>query len=219
MSAHTNQQHVLLSETPDFDMWVLVVAAHVLQPARLFPPRLAARSDRPPEARILDDHAATELRAVAAGRATDDPVLLRTGLRWWTARAWFTWQNAATTSSRTIHPAVARAAELLRSDPETPLVTLARRAGLSLSRLSRVFLTDIGFGLAEFRTERRLERVDAIMAASNPPPLLTAALDCGFGSYSQFYRAFTSTRGVTPREYYAVQPATRSARRHNQLGS
>ena len=197
--AHTDHSHFLLSESSDFDMWVLVIAPWVLSPARIFPPRLAADLNRPPEARLLDDDAVAELAAVAATlRRHDDPALIGAGLKWWTARAWIAWQDAETAAGLRVHPAVRRAADILRDDPEVPLSEIAKHAGLSLSRLRRVFRSETGLGLAEFRTERRLERVDARMARSTAPPLLTAALDAGFGSYSQFYRAFTAARGRIP---------------------
>jgi len=209
--AHTDQSHVLLSESADFDMWVLVMAPWVLTPERLFPPRLAASTQAAAEARLLDEAAASELRAVAAGLSqTDDSALLEAGLRWWAARAWTAWRGAETTSGRRIHAAVRRAADLLRADPEMPLGVLAARAGLSLSRLGRLFRAETGVGLGAFRTERRLERVDAIMASSTAPSLLTAALDGGFGSYSQFYRVFASARGAKPRDYYSLGRARRT---------
>lgn len=207
--AHTDQSHFLLSESTGFDMWVLVVAPHVLRPAILFPPRFAAGSGHPPEARQLDREAIAELYAIAATlRRSDDPALLSAGLRWWTARAWIAWRDAAKAAGLQAHPAVRRAADVLRSDVEVPLSDIAKRAGLSLSRLRRVFRSETGVGLARFRTERRLERVDAILARSPAPPLLTAALQAGFGSYSQFYRAFAAARGMNPRDYYVTSPAS-----------
>jgi len=138
-------------------------------------------------------------------RRSDDPALVCAGLKWWTARAWIAWQDATAAAGRRVHPAVRRAADILRTDPDVSLTEAAERAGLSLSRLRRIFRADTGVGLAEFRTERRLARVDSNMARSTAQPLLTAALDAGFGSYSQFYRAFTAARGRNPREYYAAE--------------
>lgn len=203
--AHTDQSHFLLSESPDFDMWVLVSAPSVLRPGTLYPPPLAAEMGHSPDARRIDDGAAAELGLVAATlRRSGDPALIAAGLRWWMARAWIAWQEAPAKAGLKIHPAVRRAADILRADPEVPLALIAKQAGLSLSRLGRVFRSDTGRSLAQFRTERRLERVDALMTRSIAPPLLAAALDAGFGSYSQFYRVFMAVRGTGPREYYAI---------------
>jgi AraC-like DNA-binding protein len=200
--AHTDQSHVLLEESDDFDMWVLVAAPWVLRPAKLFPPRRAAQAGAA-EARMLDAAAAAELGAVGAAlRGTDDPALVAIGLRWWAARAWSAWHDARTTARRRVHPAVRRAAEMLREDADLNLAQVARRAGLSLSHLGRRFRADTGLGLAAFRTARRLDRVDALMAEAGRTPLLAAALEAGFGSYAQFYRAFVAARGTNPRRYY-----------------
>jgi AraC-like DNA-binding protein len=201
--AHTDHPHFLLSETRDFDMWVLVVAPWVLKPARLFPPRLGAATGLGPEARLLGDDAAAELGAVAATlRGTSDPALVAAGLRWWMARAWSAWQAADLAAGQRVHPAVQRASHIMRADPEVSLLEVARRAGISLSRLRRVFRANVGLGLSQFRTARRLEQVDAALARSPAPSLLVAALDSGFGSYTQFYRACRAVRGMGPREYY-----------------
>ena len=102
---------------------------------------------------------------------------------------------------RPVHPAVERAARLLRASPEMSVRSLAREAGLSQSRLSRLFRAEIGTGLTAFRTEQKLERVDSMMRGGQRS-LTNAALDAGFGSYSQFFRAFQARRGASPREFY-----------------
>jgi AraC-like DNA-binding protein len=209
--AHTDQSHVLLEESGDFDMWVLVAAPWVLRPARLFPPRRAGEG-RAAEARVLDGAAAAELGTIGAAlRRADDPAVVGIGLRWWMARAWSAWQEAEAAARRRVHPAVGRAAEILRADADAPLAQVARRAGLSLSHLARMFRADIGLGLAAFRTARRLDRVDATMAGQARTPLLAAALDAGFGSYAQFYRAFIAARGINPRRYYYGTPVKAKA--------
>ena len=210
--AHADQAHFMLSESTDFEMWVLVLAPSILEPARLFPPRLAGETDYSPEARRLDAEIVAELAAVAAAlRRTDDPELLATGLRWWTARAWSPWRSASVTTGLRVHPAVRTATEILRTDTKAPLTDVATGAGLSLSHLGRVFRRETGLSLAEFRTAKRLERVDALMAQAMPPPLLIAALDAGFGSYSQFYRATLAARRANPRRYYFSEPVDGAA--------
>ena len=201
--AHSDQSHLLLSESADFDMWVLVIAQSVLRPRRLYPPRLAAELDSEPGARIVSPEAADELAAIAAPlRRTEDPALLTAGLRWWAARAWSAWEAAETLAEVTVHSAVRRAAEIIRAGPDRSLSAVAREAGLSPSRLGRVFKAETGRSLTGYRTECRLSLVDRAMAANRPRGLTTAALDAGFGSYAQFYRAFVAARGIGPRAYY-----------------
>ncbi len=201
--AHTDQWHLLLSESDDCDLWVFVLAPDLLQPATLFPPILA--SARPGEggARLLAPAASDELQTVAAGvAAVDDPAHLAIGLQWWAARAWMAWRESARMAGARIHPAVRRAAEVLRENPNVPLGQVAAQVGLSLSRLHRVFRATTGRSMGAYRTARRLEMVDMLMAGDDAPPLLDAAFAAGFGSYSQFFRAFRAVRGVGPRDYY-----------------
>ncbi|MGH8239383.1 MAG: helix-turn-helix domain-containing protein [Steroidobacteraceae bacterium] len=153
---------------------------------------------------LFGPEALGELSSVARTlRRTADAELLHVGLRWWVARAWSVWRDANPSGTLRLHPAVRRAVELLRLQTETPLAQIAKQAGASLSTLRRQFRAEIGMSMIEFRTERRLERADALLSQARPPPLLTAALAAGC-SYSQFYRAFVATRGVTPRRYYAL---------------
>lgn len=203
--AHTDQSHFLLSESAGFDMWVLVFAPSALNPAQLFPPRLAATHGYSPGVRQLDHDALGELSSVARTlRRTADPELVHVGLRWWVARAWSLWSDASPSGTRQLHPAVRRAVEVLRLQTETPLAQVAKQAGTSLSSLRRQFRAELGMSMIAFRTEQRLDRADALLSQARAPPLLTAALAAGFGSYSQFYRAFVAARGITPRRYYAL---------------
>ena len=100
-----------------------------------------------------------------------------------------------------VHPAVERAARLLRAAPEMSVSDLAREAGLSQTRLARVFRAEIGMKLTEYRTDQKLELVDSLMR-TRKVTLTAAALEAGFGSYSQFYRAFQARRGRAPGGYY-----------------
>jgi len=203
--AHTDQSHFLLSESPGFEMWVLVLAPELLHPSELFPPRLAAAPGYAPGLRQIGHDGLGELSSIARTlRRTADPDMLRIGLRWWTARAWTVWSEAGPSVTRQLHPSVRRAVETLRLETETPLAQIAKQAGASLSNLRRQFRAELGMSLIEFRTERRLERADAILSQAKPPALLAAALAAGFGSYSQFYRAFVAARGTTPSRYYAL---------------
>ena len=155
--AHSDQSHLLLSESADFDMWVLVIAQSVLRPRRLYPPRLAVDLGTAPGARIVADSAARELAAIARPlRDTEDSALLTAGLRWWAVRAWAVWREAETMVGNPVHPAVRRAAEIIRSSPDMPLVSVATQAGLRPSRLGRVFKAETGRSLSQYRTERRL---------------------------------------------------------------
>ena len=201
--AFSGQAHVLVSDEPDFDMWVFLISERILPPreSTAFPPVL-----RPDTGgvlpRRLEEGALCDLDAIATViRGQTCPVAQRTALRWWLYRAWAHWRAAAEERTRRVHPAVERAARLLRAKPEMSLPALSREAGLSQTRLSRVFKSETGRSLGEFRTNQKLERVDSLMRTTRTT-LTIAALDAGFGSYSQFFRVFRERRGVSPREFY-----------------
>jgi AraC-like DNA-binding protein len=69
------------------------------------------------------------------------------------------------------------------------------------SELSRHFHRDVGLTLSAYRTRLRLLRFIQLADAGSRT-LLAAALEAGFGSYSQCHRAFQNTIGCTPRAFF-----------------
>ena len=184
--AWAGQAHFLISDAPDFDMWVALVSARFAATVPGFP---AVDQDDPAEARGVTLNGARELEALSQTlHETHDASQLGLGLGWWLHRAWTHWKDARAQSPRALHPAVDRAARLLRADPDMPVGDLARAAGLSPGRLGKVFRAEMGQGLVAFRTAERLARV-AMSVRVEGLALLPAALEAGFGSYAQFYRA------------------------------
>lgn len=205
--AFAGQSHVLLSDEPDFDMWVFVISHRVL------PPGKRDRPDRPPlriadvagdvAPRIVAHDATEELDAIAAAIvALGDPEARAAGLRWWLIRAWHHWRAAPDGAFVAVHPAVERAARLIRDDPTQTIAEVAAAAGLSAGRLARLFKAQTGKRIVAYRTEQKLSAVESAMRIDPRGNLLTAALNAGFGSYSQFYRAFEAHHGIGPRGYF-----------------
>jgi len=77
---------------------------------------------------------------------------------------------------------------------------LAKRLGVSASKLARTFKAEMGASVVEFRNRMRLERFLGLVDRGGGN-LLEAALDAGFGSYAQFHRVFRAMLGATPKEY------------------
>jgi AraC-like DNA-binding protein len=100
------------------------------------------------------------------------------------------------------HPAVGAAVRMLTDDPSLRGGDIAKKIGVSLSRFARVFKSDMGMSLVEFRNQLRLERFLSLVD-SGGTNLLEAAYAAGFGSYSQFHRVFRALRGASPREYFS----------------
>jgi AraC-like DNA-binding protein len=100
------------------------------------------------------------------------------------------------------HPAVAAAVRMLTDDPSLRGGDIAKKLGVSLSRFARVFKSDTGLSLVDFRNQLRLERFLSLVEAGGSN-LLEAAYAAGFGSYSQFHRVFRDLRGASPRDYFS----------------
>lgn len=187
--------HMLVSDSGGFDMWVCV--AH---PA-LWSER--ERQDWPMGQRSLPTEAVTELDMLASGIAATAPCARADGLRWFLSRAQALWAAAAPVApSAGLHAGVARAVHALRQDPSLPLTELCKTAGLSRGRFGERFRAEVGTTPGAFRTEQRLARVDQALARGMS--MTQAALEAGFGSYSQFFRDFQKVRGMSPRVWYTV---------------
>jgi len=81
----------------------------------------------------------------------------------------------------------------------------ARRAGLSASRLSRLFEQQLGVSLTAFRNRQRLDRFLRLYGRGRRITMLAAALDANVGSDAQFYCVFTRLMGCTPAERRSSQ--------------
>jgi AraC-like DNA-binding protein len=97
-------------------------------------------------------------------------------------------------------PAVVKAAQLLANDPAMTGEELGSRLRLSSSRVARLFKSEMGMSLVEYRNRLRLERLSTLLDQRGDN-LLEAALEAGFGSYAQFHRVFLALRGTTPGKF------------------
>ena len=95
---------------------------------------------------------------------------------------------------------VTAAISMLAKDPTMGGKQIAANLQISLSRLARVFKSQLGMSLVEYRNRLRLERF-SVLVDQGGTNLMGAALAAGFGSYAQFHRVFRSLRKGTPREY------------------
>jgi AraC-like DNA-binding protein len=135
-------------------------------------------------------------------RYKDQPQLLNAALHYLLEFVWHRGTSAEQPcSSEDLHPSVLRAVELLRDDPVTgSLDTLARRAGLSKHRLSRLFNQEMGMSITDYRNNLRIQHF-LELRKTHDGNLLELALEVGFGSYTQFYRAFQHHMGCSPKDY------------------
>ena len=98
------------------------------------------------------------------------------------------------------NPMVTSAVAMLAKDPALGGKEIAAKLDLSLSRLARVFKSEMGMSLVEYRNRLRLDRF-LVLVDRGGTNLLEAALTAGFGSYAQFHRVFRALRKTTPSEY------------------
>jgi len=86
-------------------------------------------------------------------------------------------------------------------DPELSLAGLAQRLGLPEYRLRELINRQLGYrNFPAFVNDHRLREVEAKLVdpAFDRYPILTLALEAGFGSIGPFNRAFRDRHGVTP---------------------
>ena len=98
------------------------------------------------------------------------------------------------------HPAVTKATHILAEDPSLSASYLAEHLQVSPGRFARVFKSEMGVSLVQYRNQLRLERFVKIMDGGGKS-MREAALAAGFGSYAQFHRVFQTMRGATPRAF------------------
>jgi len=201
------QAHLLVDESADYRMWVAVFSPRMLR--RLCTnERTAELTGRRPLGRFSRTLEADELQRLErllheVAEQTEDRPHLNAGLAYLALCAWSAHQRAERITPRTdVHPAVERAARLIRDESEPlPLPELAARAGLSQSQLSRLFKAQTGLTLVRYRMLQRLERFRVCYGRGRRRNLTEAALAAGFGSYAHFHRAFKQVHGYPPREY------------------
>ena len=92
---------------------------------------------------------------------------------------------------------------LLESLSEPPsLLALAKRVGMTHTRLSAVFQLLLGDTVFGYLREKRLERARHLLETPRQGVTETA-YHCGFSSPSHFTRAFTQRYGITPSCYHS----------------
>jgi AraC-like DNA-binding protein len=205
------QDHLLLNESRDYAMWIVVISPALLRrvcrglPTQQLlvgdPGEVLARSLRPGQESLMS----SLLADIAA--ASVDADRFNAGLSYAVLRAWAAFNNAETVAlGFEVHPAVEKAARLLRDETESDnLESMAEKCGLSRSRLSRLFKQQAGVSLVEYRQRQCLERFLAIFGRGRRLTLLEAALQAGFGSYANFHRVFKQSMRQSPAEYRRQQ--------------
>jgi AraC-like DNA-binding protein len=188
------QDHVLLDATPDLDLYVIGVTPAFSD--QVLGGRVPGASGA---ARLrLDPQTLSRLKSTCAAQVgvTDAAALERH-----VGDLWHEAHGLRTRKDR--HPLTVRALGSLLGRPDLKRGELARLIHCNESELSRNFHRDLGLTLVAYRTRLRLIRFIQRVEGGGLS-FLAAAIDAGFGSYSQCHRAFQQTFGCTPRVFFGT---------------
>lgn len=135
-----------------------------------------------------------------------DPVILNAGLFYLMTVGWHLFiTEGAEEKKEVLNPSVEKAIGLLNTLPEKGfgLTSLAMECGISSSRLSRLFNEQIGLSIVDYKNKLKLQQfIDCIK--NNPEYSISeACYMVGFGSYSQFYKTFRQSFGISPKAYFS----------------
>jgi AraC-like DNA-binding protein len=190
------QDHVLLDATPDLDLYVIGVTPAFSE--QVLAGRASGASGG--AARLQLDHDMLTRLRTACARPTagaDTAAVER--------HVGDLWSDAHTLRGRIPdrHPLTVRALRSLLGRPDLKRGELARLIHGNASEVSRYFHRDIGLTLVAYRTRLRLIRFIQLVEGGGRS-FLTAAIDAGFGSYSQCHRTFQQAFDCTPRVFFGT---------------
>ena len=200
------QEHVLMEQTADFEMWVAVFKRKAIRRIGDDPAAKLLLAMDPAGGRCrrlaLLEHKRLDASLAELAAAESRPALFNAGLSYLLLAAWQCFEGAAEVPVGDVHPAVERAARLIQQEAGAQsLHDLAQQAGLSPSRLSRLFHQQTGMTMVHFRNRQRISQFLEIYGTGARQTMLDAALDAGFGSYAQFHRVFRTVLGCSPGAY------------------
>jgi AraC-like DNA-binding protein len=193
--------HELVHVSADWTMWVFSFRLRLVERVlpRTEPWRLAGDA-----AAVVSPLPAERARAIA--RLGYDLISRReieAGNRMLAEALETAWSAGPAESERhALHPAVKIAASLARDiDFRGDTGALARRSGISSTRLSHLFPEQMGVPLVHYRNHFRVQAFIRSFGDGTELGMLSSALHVGFGSYAQFHRAFRQVTGYGPRHH------------------
>lgn len=187
------QDHELVAASPDLQLFVIGVTLELSE--RVIGRERAMLAGA--TGLRVDPIALARLRELCTCSQESSPEGIEThvGALWREAHA----LQAAALEERA---ATQRALRSILVEPDVTRADLAQRVRSHPSELSRRFHADMRLTLTAYRARVRLLRfIQAVDDGAES--LLAAALEAGFGSYSQLHRVFRRTLGTTPRAFFS----------------
>lgn len=135
-----------------------------------------------------------------------DPVILNAGLSYLMTVGWHIFLTDGVNGNKEIlDPSVEKAINLLKKFPEKEfsLLDLAMECGTSSSRLSRLFNEQLGESIVDYKNRLKLEQFLSCIDNNPTYNISEACYTVGFGSYSQFYKTFKQSFGISPKAYFS----------------
>jgi AraC-like DNA-binding protein len=188
------RDHELLEASRDFDLYVVALTPELNE--RVLADRNAKILAAAPHVR-LSPESLVELHALCSARlGASEPSRVESHVAtfWWRA-------HAARLTLPGRHGLTSRVLESLLERPELARSERASLVSAYPTEVSRQFRRDVGLAMNQYRTRLRLLHLVQLMDAGGRT-LLAAALEAGFGSYSQCHRTFRQTIGCTPRSFF-----------------
>jgi AraC-like DNA-binding protein len=115
--------------------------------------------------------------------------------------------EAAEEKKEVLNSLVEKALGLLNASTEKDLslLDLSSECGISSSRLSRLFNEQIGLSIVDYKNRLKLEHLISYINKHPEYSISEACYAVGFGSYSQFYKTFRQSYGISPKAYFSVE--------------
>lgn len=196
------QDHALLLESPDFELFVMALKPQLADRCKLsLATQLSSITVPQREVRALR-------AAWLALSKLDDATCVENNLCEHFLDLARRFDTASAVCRRTL--------QTLRAAPETSETELACLLNVQPSEVSRAVRRGLGMRLVEFRTRLRL--LCFVQCVDAGASLTRAAFTSGFGSYSQLHRAFRKLLGCAPADYFSGQRHQLDALLQQDLG-
>lgn len=200
-------EHLTLEATPSLQRWCLCMrigAMRQILTSGEAAPLLSKRSGiQCGQIARVELHELAGVLAETAEQQGQGVSVTNAGLAYALARVVLAFRQATPSGDPTaLHPAVARALSLMSGEGlKLRRDDLAARCHVSTTHLSRLFVQELGQSMGDVRSRKRLGRFQQLVETGACDSLTEAALEAGFGSYSQFYRVFKRLTGHRPSDW------------------